>query len=969
MANDNTLQPPEGWVPEGQTVLVNTGEPDKNKPGAEWVPESSDPARGLRNPATEALTGATIGVASKAVNPATEKIISKVADVVSGPVPSGAKPSVFRPQPASNAVINWLRSQHITDITPGLDARHYKEAHQKMISSYEAEKKAEALKKLEDLFRTEEEIRKAATPVKDVIQGASNIMTPAGGQSLLGKAASLGTHTLGRALAGGSALYQGTDAWNRLQRGDYTGAAIGGLGALGSGVALIPTPMTRVVGTAMGLGGELGTTLLDKYRAAQEPKQPGMANGGLVYLAAGGSPDLNVSMHTPPNMSGMPGVGYMKMPQSTMLRAQLEQELADRARLRAGATGMGMAIPGQHGVKFMPGNVEAGLNVPVGQGNIDISGYRSINPVNTPVQQGGHMYGANVRYTLPFAEGGDVKKSIAGALSDVGFVKGPNLSTMARDYISNLPETTRKNIEHTNWMVQNANPIDYTRGKNPYFSYDPKAEKEFNEYIPNLMGIFRLGKGGNWLPRNLRAGSHWTPEEQAAEAVGFSKTDPALENWANTQLTRYMKNEMGSPDDSIRKLADQGVLHFKPRPSYREHNNQPTNLFYAAETKRANAGMPEGETALTSLGKDWENTVDAGTISRIIPKRTIEAYSSEYPWLKNAEGKKIHLIDEEFLYSKLGFDHMIDVLREQMAAGHLRPESLKSLSVPQAVQRVHEYNLAKQRAMEKIKLQQQGELPVHKEYPEGYKWLELKHPTNNEMTEQALKYEGDAMGHCVGGYCPEVLSNNAKIYSLRDAKGEPHVTIEVAPGKHPIGYSVSHDEDFPKTFELEDLDMNKINLPKEQYDAIYNRAKEIFSNRPNININRTDLADMRYGAFQQAANEVLGELPGKIQQIKGKQNVAPKAEYQPFVQDFVRSGDWADVRDLHNTGLKNMAHTGSNYELTNVPEDIAKLKHTERYHAVQEAIKNKDIPKYATEEEIANAIRKYGNFGGLDSFK
>jgi hypothetical protein len=124
--------------------------------------------------------------------------------------------------------------------------------------------------------------------------------------------------------------------------------------------------------------------------------------------AEGGQPTANVSAITPPNMSGMPGVGYMQMPQSAMLRAQLEHELENQARLRAGATGMGMAIPGQHGVKMMPGNIEAGVNIPVGQGNVDISGYRSINPINTPIQQGGHMHGANVRYTLPFAEGGGV---------------------------------------------------------------------------------------------------------------------------------------------------------------------------------------------------------------------------------------------------------------------------------------------------------------------------------------------------------------------------------------------------------------------------------------------------------------------------------------------------------------------------------------------------------------------------------
>jgi hypothetical protein len=486
----------------------------------------------------------------------------------------------------------------------------------------------------------------------------------------------------------------------------------------------------------------------------------------------------------------------------------------------------------------------------------------------------------------------------------------------------------------------------------------PKAGQMAEMYMMQqgmMPSIIKQEKGGNWASEQM-AQHAWTPEMQVAETLGFNTNDPALKNWVETQLTRYVKNEMGSPDDSIRKLADQGILHYTPRRAYNEHNNQPTNLQREAEIKRTYADTPEGESALTQLGKDWEANVDAGITTRTISPKFIEWNQEEFPWLKNAEGKKLQSIDDEFLYSHLGFDHMVDVLREQIASGALRPESLKSLSVPQAVQRVHEYNLAKEKAMQKIKLQADSEMPVTKDYPEqGYKWLQLKHPTDPSVTEKALKYEGDAMGHCVGGYCPDVEAGSTKIYSLRDAKGEPHVTIEVNPGKHPIGYGVSGDEDFPKSFRYEDSEMNDITLPKEQYDAIYNRAREIFDSKGNVR----NVADARYDSFQQAANEVLGERPGIIQQIKGKQNAAPKDEYKKFVQDFVRSGNWEKINDYQNAGLKNMDMTGSNWDLTNVPEDIAKIKNTERYWAVQEAIKNNDIPKYATEEEVADAIRKY----------
>jgi hypothetical protein len=41
-----------------------------------------------------------------------------------------------------------------------------------------------------------------------------------------------------------------------------------------------------------------------------------------------------------------------------------------------------------------------------------------------------------------------------------------------------------------------------------------------------------------------------------------------------------------------------------------------------------------------------------------------------------------------------------------------------------------------------------------------------------------LEVEGNLMGHCVGTYCDNVSSGHSKIFSLRDSKNQPHVTIE-----------------------------------------------------------------------------------------------------------------------------------------------------------------------------------------------
>lgn len=48
-------------------------------------------------------------------------------------------------------------------------------------------------------------------------------------------------------------------------------------------------------------------------------------------------------------------------------------------------------------------------------------------------------------------------------------------------------------------------------------------------------------------------------------------------------------------------------------------------------------------------------------------------------------------------------------------------------------------------------------------------------------TKQQLDTEGEVMQHCVGSYCEQVRRGDTVIYSLRDPKGRPHVTIEYDP--------------------------------------------------------------------------------------------------------------------------------------------------------------------------------------------
>jgi hypothetical protein len=105
---------------------------------------------------------------------------------------------------------------------------------------------------------------------------------------------------LGRGLVGAGSGLQFADMFNRKEMGDTTGAAISGIGGLGTAASLIPYLPARVIGTGVGLTAEAVNAYRDAMRRGNvthgAPENYGntdamgnmYAQGGLVYLANGG---------------------------------------------------------------------------------------------------------------------------------------------------------------------------------------------------------------------------------------------------------------------------------------------------------------------------------------------------------------------------------------------------------------------------------------------------------------------------------------------------------------------------------------------------------------------------------------------------------------------------------------------------------------------------------------------------------
>lgn len=458
--------------------------------------------------------------------------------------------------------------------------------------------------------------------------------------------------------------------------------------------------------------------------------------------------------------------------------------------------------------------------------------------------------------------------------------------------------------------------------------------------------------------------------------------DAALNSFVDKQMTRYLKNEMSTPEDPIRlmaeawpaqqaKLLESKQVQIDKAVSDMEKARQSRgftpemmtssqarirDLEKEKELIERQAGLhvnPEqlnirldmldelqyGQEILgkSPTAKAWEGASDL-TVNSQIAKDYLDARSptnaffgrgdqltatnkalKENPWLSKVDPMTPVYYQQGYV-DDIKFDHIIDELRNATNPASGLPKSLQieakdlaKYSMPQAVERVDKINAwrASQKAEADSNRANNAATFTVKEYPEGVSWKELKTPEvtlpegykilpdqsnyknpGNEMftmfddqgkavstgaTEaeamrlynrqeretqlaDALKYEGEQLKHCVGGYCADVESGKSRIFSLRDAKGVPQVTIEVRPG-----------------------------MPPEEQAS-------------------------------KGMREIDGHLD-KIVQIKGANNRAPADKYLPMVHDFIKSGNWGEIKDLKNAG---MFHAGDGVYITDAEAALIK---------------------------------------------
>lgn len=482
--------------------------------------------------------------------------------------------------------------------------------------------------------------------------------------------------------------------------------------------------------------------------------------------------------------------------------------------------------------------------------------------------------------------------------------------------LTGLPGTAVVKPKGGNWIANAGSPEEMTRPlkyglDTPWIGTPEEIAQRHADLLRNLRATVNTPEGNEQIDRMLANDQILSTER----ALHRAKTNVAINDWIDKKLTKYIRNEMATPDDPVRKLIqEKGISHLPEEDlltaeAWRSEGlaGRRKSLGYPEEgmatRQHAEAGYPEGlaeERARMAAG--WEEMSDpaidqlqAGDF--LNPKYTSEDISAMYlrenPWLAKVDpASPVYSVERP---PDLGFTHLVDELKNAMSLRselppslRIDPDDLKKMSMAQAVERVAKINEWRADAAKQAQLEAQKNVDVFREYPtvpgtevkneSGLRWAQLNKPGQ-------FKYESDHMGHSVRGYEPveqggsasyglggweAIQSGKAKVYSLRNAKGEPHVTIEV--GK------------------LEEDDL----------------ASFLTRNYPG----GLGKAAADYAAVQESGvswdefmRQTFGSEPMMITQIKGKQNRAPKEEYLPFIQDFVRSQQWGEVRDLRNAGF------------------------------------------------------------------
>ena len=550
-----------------------------------------------------------------------------------------------------------------------------------------------------------------------------------------------------------------------------------------------------------------------------------------------------------------------------------------------------------------------------------------------------------------------------------------DLSSTVRDLKSNvLNETGYKNLAER----AGQDVADQLRIENePKSAINKWVDTKLVNYIKNEMGTpqdpIRVG-----IERRASEVDKLRETHQKRVAKMEADIEKAKAEGKNTRLSERDLAATKEKLDEEYQIASRGLSHMTaPEEGWNNPDRWIPETHESVKGKRQVAGFPREGIASHPASQAWENTADESIgFNRVSDYTTPSEFTGNYsmnqqstlaqnPWLHKVAEKNpnefAYRVGTPLFLHNTEFNHMIDELGEALNPTSKLPKNLKISPKDLEKMTVDDVSalsgkISAWREIQKVKsdieIANNPATHTFKEYtennPKGVSWKQIKRPEgySDEEAEKfvraATQYEGDVMRHCVGGagHCDPLLNDEVEIYSLRDAKGEPHVTIEVEKG---------------------------INAP-----AFYEKNRELLESPElqddHFEINNSTDNSAQYIKRITRLLDEHGYVEGKdyfipepkapiIREIKGKGNKKPNDEYIPFIQDFIKSGEWSEINDIKNAEIK---HARDALGIDTYNKLKANGVDVPKYLDVEDAIKFEHMlyPDYFNDPSLPELTRK-----------
>jgi NTP pyrophosphatase (non-canonical NTP hydrolase) len=412
----------------------------------------------------------------------------------------------------------------------------------------------------------------------------------------------------------------------------------------------------------------------------------------------------------------------------------------------------------------------------------------------------------------------------------------------------------------------------------------------------------------------------------------------AVNKWLDSKLEKYIRNDMGTPDDPVRLAHEEGFSHIPGEAeelgawlpedvaAMRVKAGYPEEGF--AVRKHAEAGFPEATEVNARKAEMWEALSDAeitaspaGTMKEAF--RLAEQFpdasggnknllwmKKNNPWIEKLDRETpIYRIDRPMdLNENLGFGHMADEIENMLdpesglpAALRMTPQQLDKVTMKQMVEKVDAVNKWRSEEAAKAELgDMMGNLTAtaRLEVPDaqlsfvkepGMKWIDIP-ATTDESAMKLCTTIGRQAGWCTQGegLAKRYGSGDNSLTTLIDAEGRPHAQAM----------------------------LGKPN--QSSYDAWFNKYKDTpevdeflnWEGQPKV----TGSLDKRYQAWAKETGRPIEQVPQDIIELKPVENAFNSERAREYtkrdpdyknkitdsVLDFLKSGSWGDVKDLHH---------------------------------------------------------------------